>query len=55
VIKPEPKLSQRVKVLMRLRRAAPVAKSQNLTVRSRDGDATSLPSGEKATVVTIFE
>src|SRR5438477_6929833 len=32
-----------------VRRAAPVAESQSLTVPSRDADATSLPSGENAT------
>src|SRR5277367_4792278 len=32
--------------------AAPVAESQSLTVRSDDPDATSVPSGEKATAMT---
>src|SRR5436305_14717694 len=32
-----------------VRRAAPVAESQNRTVWSRDADPTSLPSGENAT------
>ena len=31
---------------------APVAESQSLTVSSSDADATSLPSGEKATALT---
>ena len=34
-----------------MRRAAPVAESQSLTVRSTDADATSLPSGENATAL----
>ncbi len=37
--------------LERLQRAAPVAASQSRTVLSSDADATSLPSGEKATDV----
>jgi len=34
--------------------AAPVAASQSLTVLSSDADATILPSGEKATALTLF-
>src|SRR2546423_11298983 len=41
--------------LLSVRRAAPVAESQSLTVLSCDADATSLPSGENATALTQSE
>src|SRR5271156_3613830 len=41
--------------ITRLRRVAPVAESQSLTVPSPEADATSLLSGEKAMTVTHCE